>query len=92
MTHQIDSYWQFDPPDQVTVPVAKPRLPSFEEIALYMRRIEQSQWYSNGGPLIQEFERSLESHIGGNATRVATVANATVCLALALLAYDLCLR
>ena len=88
MTHRTDSYWQFDAPGQVTIPVAKPRLPFFEEIAPYLRRIEQSQWYSNGGPLVQEFERRLESHIGGDGIKVATVGNATIGLALTLLAFD----
>lgn len=85
----ISSCWQSDPPGQVTIPVAKPRLPSFDEVAPYMRRIDVSQWYSNGGPLVQELERRLEAHIAEGAPKVATVANATLGLALALLAHNL---
>ena len=82
------SYWRFDLPGEVSIPVAKPRLPSFDDIAPYLRRIDKSQWYSNGGPLVQEFERRLAAHSGQGTARVATVANATVGLAIALLAHD----
>jgi len=80
------SYWQSEPAAKVAIPVAKPRLPLTDEIVPYLRRIDQSRWYSNGGPLAEEFEARLATHAGGGA--VATVANATVGLALALLAYD----
>lgn len=84
-----NNYWQPDPAGEVTIAVAKPRLPSLEQIAPYLRQIEQSQWYSNGGPLVQELERRLESHIDDGRARVATVANATVGLTVALMAYNL---
>jgi dTDP-4-amino-4,6-dideoxygalactose transaminase len=83
-----NSHWQSDPAGEITIPVAKPRLPSFDEIAPYLRRIDQSQWYSNGGPLVQELERRLETHIDRETAKVATVANATLGLALALTAYN----
>jgi dTDP-4-amino-4,6-dideoxygalactose transaminase len=82
------SYWRFDLPGEVSIPVAKPRLPSFDAIASYLRRIDESRWYSNGGPLVQEFEKRLAAHIGQGTARVATVANATVGLTLALLAHN----
>ncbi len=84
-----NSYWQSDPAHDVTIPVAKPRLPSFDQVAPYLRRIDQTQWYSNGGPLVQELERRLEAHVGAGVAQVTTVANATLGLALALMAYDL---
>jgi dTDP-4-amino-4,6-dideoxygalactose transaminase len=80
------SYWQYDAAVDLELPVARPRLPLADEILPYLRRIDQSRWYSNGGPLVQEFEARLANHAGQGA--VATVANATVGLALALLAYE----
>ena len=85
--HRImKSYWRPDLTKEVTIPVAKPRLPTFDEIAPYLRRIEQSGWYSNGGPLVQEFEQRLGDYARGSA---ATVANGTLGISLALLAHDL---
>ena len=55
----------------------------------YLRQIDQTGWYSNGGPRILEFERRLALHCGSAEARVATVANATIGLTLALLASDL---
>lgn len=81
------SYWQYETAGDLELPVARPRLPLAEEILPYLRRIDQSRWYSNSGPLVQEFEARLATHTGDGA--VATVANATVGLTLALLAYDL---
>ena len=84
----MKSYWQPDLAADLRIPVAKPRLPGCEEISPYLRRIDQSGWYSNGGPLVQELEDRLAEHAGGGAARVATVTNATIGLALALLSYD----
>lgn len=81
------SSWQYEAVVDSELPVAKPSLPLADEILPYLRRIDQSRWYSNGGPLVQEFEARLATHAGGGA--VATVANATVGLTLALLASDL---
>jgi len=84
---RTNSYWQYKGAADLELPVAKPRLPLAHEIVPYLRRVDRSRWYSNGGPLVQEFEARLASRAGGGA--VATVANATVGLTLALLTYDL---
>jgi dTDP-4-amino-4,6-dideoxygalactose transaminase len=86
-SEQTPSYWQYEAAVDLGLPVAKPRLPLAHEILPYLRRIDQSRWYSNSGPLIQEFESRLATHAGKGA--VATVANATIGLTLALLTYDL---
>ena len=88
-TRGLESYWRADFPGEVSIPVARPRLPSTDEIAPYLRRIDESQWYSNNGPLVEEFEQRLANHFGGGMTKVATVANATIGLAVTLLAYEL---
>jgi hypothetical protein len=62
------SYWHFDLPGEMSIPVARPRLPTTDKIAPYLRRIDASRWYSNGGPLVQEFEHdscsilAMEAH------------------------------
>jgi dTDP-4-amino-4,6-dideoxygalactose transaminase len=48
--------------------------------------MDQNRWYSNSGPLVEELEARLAAYAGGGS--VATVANATIGLTLALLACD----
>lgn len=81
-----DSYWAYEAASEVDVPVAKPRLPLAAEILPYLRRMDQNRWYSNSGPLVEELEARLAAYAGGGS--VATVANATIGLTLALLACD----
>ena len=77
--------WQSDLTGKISVPVARPRLPTADQITPYLRRIDESRWYSNSGPLVQEFEQRLAKHFGKPA-KVATVANGTIGLVVALLA------
>jgi len=51
-------------------------LSCFDDRAPSMRRSEQSQSCSNGGPIIQEFKARLAIHAGTGAASVAPVANA----------------
>jgi dTDP-4-amino-4,6-dideoxygalactose transaminase len=85
----MNYYWQSDPPGVLRIPVARPRLPQAAELGPYLRRIDEARWYSNGGPLVTELEQRLASHFGDENTAVATAANATIGLTLALLACDL---
>jgi dTDP-4-amino-4,6-dideoxygalactose transaminase len=85
----MKSLWSADAREEVKVPVARPQLPTYDQIVPYLQRIDAARWYSNGGPLVREFEERLAEHCGGGAARVATVANATIGLTLALLAQDL---
>ena len=73
----------------VRIPVARPRLPTAERLAPYLLRIDATRWYSNGGPLVQEFEQKVGAILSDKEGSVATVANATIGLTLSLLAYDL---
>lgn len=76
-------------PAQATgVAVARPRLPSAAQIAPYLERIDEARWYSNFGPLLQEFETRLLGRFPAG-TELVTVANATQALTLALKAMDL---
>jgi dTDP-4-amino-4,6-dideoxygalactose transaminase len=69
-----------------TIPVMRPKLPVTERIAPYMRQIDGSRIYSNFGPLARSLESRLAARFGTPADGVASVANATLGLALALVA------
>ena len=65
------------------IPVARPRLPRLDQIAPYIKSIDQSRNYSNGGALCGELEARLAAKGGGGAS-VAAVCNATTGLTIAL--------
>jgi dTDP-4-amino-4,6-dideoxygalactose transaminase len=66
------------------IPVAKPRLPPLAALAPYIERIDRARWYSNFGPLCDEFEARLAARFGLESVGVCTISNATVGLHLAL--------
>lgn len=66
------------------IPVAKPRLPPLAALAPYIERIDRARWYSNFGPLCDEFEARLAARFGLESVGVSTISNATVGLHLAL--------
>ncbi len=68
------------------IPLMRPLLPSAQEILPYLSRIDASRHYSNGGPLLGEFEARLAAKFGVGPEHVACVANATLGLVLCLLA------
>jgi dTDP-4-amino-4,6-dideoxygalactose transaminase len=70
------------------IPILRPWLPSQEQIAPYLQAIDQSRIYSNFGPHACAFEERLASRYGLEREKVTTVANATLGLALALMAQD----
>ena len=81
-----ESLVDFEIAGEVEVPVARPRLPLADKLLPYLHLIHESRWYSNSGPLVEEFEARLALHAHGGA--VAAVANSTVGLTLALLASE----
>jgi dTDP-4-amino-4,6-dideoxygalactose transaminase len=58
-------------------PVAWPKLPPFEAIQPYLRRIDENRYYSNFGPLVKDLEARLGDRYGVSADGVTTVSNAT---------------
>ena len=62
----------------------RPKLPSVDRLAPYLRSIDASRVYSNFGPLALSLEDRLAEHYGLNQGTVATVSNATLGLAIAL--------
>ncbi|MEI9417387.1 DegT/DnrJ/EryC1/StrS family aminotransferase [Mesorhizobium sp. Cs1321R2N1] len=81
MTSQL---WDADPDPPPDIPVARPRLPMADDILPYLREIDANRWYSNNGPLNQRFQEILKAHVSAN--HVVCLANATLGLALALMA------
>jgi dTDP-4-amino-4,6-dideoxygalactose transaminase len=69
-----------------SIPVMKPRLPSAERLAPYLKAIDSSRMYTNYGPLALSLEDRLAAHFGLPNGTIATVANATLGLTLALTA------
>ena len=43
------SFWHSDLPGEMSIPVARPRLQAADEIALNLKRIDNSRWYEGGG-------------------------------------------
>jgi dTDP-4-amino-4,6-dideoxygalactose transaminase len=72
--------------DLTEVPVARPRLPTADEILPFLRQIDTNQWYSNFGPLNERFQAGLSAHFGGPV--VVCCSNATVGIAAALIAQE----
>lgn len=59
------------------VPVLRPRLPTADRILAYMQRIDSARIYTNRGPLVQELEGRLESHLGLPVGGIATASSGT---------------
>lgn len=76
--------WDADPDPTPDVPVARPRLPTADDILPYLREIDANRWYSNNGPLNQRFQEGLRARIA--VGHVVCLANATLGLVLALMA------
>ena len=68
----------------IDVPIARPRMPTADALLPYLRRIDGHRSYTNFGPLISELEARLAGRLGVDPACIATVANATVGLTLAL--------
>jgi len=69
--------------------VARPLLPTVDQLVPYLRRIDDSRWYTNGGLLLREFEARLARHFTaacGEDAHVAVVGSATTGLTLCLMA------
>jgi dTDP-4-amino-4,6-dideoxygalactose transaminase len=68
------------------LPIMRPKLPSVDRLTPYLKSIDASRVYSNFGPLVLSLEDRLAAHYGLIHGTVVTVANATLGLAIALVA------
>ena len=62
------------------IPVHRPQLPTFEQIKLYLERIDKARWYSNFGPLANELETRLAMQFNVVPEMLTTGANGTLLL------------
>ena len=67
--------------------VTKPFLPPIEEYNFLVRRIWKKKWLTNMGPLANELEMKLKSHLEVN--HILFVTNGTIALQLAIKALEL---
>lgn len=65
-------------------PVLRPRLPTADKLLPYLERIDAARWYTNGGPVLKEFEQKLADHFGVSKECLVTSANATLAISQAL--------
>lgn len=68
------------------IPVMRPQLPTADELLPYLRRIDESRYYTNFGTLLRELEARLGDLYAIDKSCVSVVANGTVALSAALLA------
>ncbi|HUN44739.1 MAG TPA: DegT/DnrJ/EryC1/StrS family aminotransferase [Acetobacteraceae bacterium] len=70
------------------IQILVPRLPSTDELIPYLRRIDASHWYSNYGPLWQEFRHKLTTVIARRTHQpglmIALTSSGTTAIELAL--------
>jgi dTDP-4-amino-4,6-dideoxygalactose transaminase len=64
----------------------RPKLPSAQRLVPYLSAIDSSRIYTNFGPLVLSLEDRLAARFGLSSGTIATVANATLGLTLALIA------
>ena len=69
------------------IPVTKPFLPPKEDYNFLLQRIWKNRWLTNMGPLANELEMKLKSHLEVN--HILFVANGTIALQLAIKALEL---
>ncbi|MFP5383458.1 MAG: DegT/DnrJ/EryC1/StrS family aminotransferase [Gammaproteobacteria bacterium] len=66
------------------IKLLEPDLPTAEELLPYLQRIDTVRWYTNFGPLVDEFEQGLlRLFFPGRDAHLTTVANGTAALELA---------
>lgn len=66
------------------IPIMRPLLPSAEKLLPYLKRIDESRWYSNGGPLEDEFREKLAPLFGLSAEQTLPMSSGTLALQIAL--------
>lgn len=67
-------------PDEPPIPVLRPRLPDWRQIAAYLRVMDETGWYSNFGPLERQLRHRLAARLGCDETHVVTASSGTAAL------------
>ena len=58
----------------------KPQLATYEQVAPFLQRIDQSNIYSNHGPLVRELEEEYSKYLQVNKDLVVALSNATLAI------------
>lgn len=68
-------------PELPKIPVMSPRLPRAEKYFRHLQLMDENRYYSNRGPLVQEYEKSLSEKLGlDSGLELVVCANATIAL------------
>jgi dTDP-4-amino-4,6-dideoxygalactose transaminase len=70
------------------IPLLIPKLPTFDKIVPYLKKIDENHWYTNWGPLTRELESKLAAHFKVAADHLVVVVNGTEALVLGLLSLE----
>ena len=62
------------------IPVMKPMLPIASEVLPLLQEMDDRQWYSNRGPLVNALEERIAAHLEVSAERVVVCSSATLAL------------
>lgn len=71
--------WHGDAPG-ITIPVARPLLPSADELVPYLREIDATRLYANRGPLVRRLEARLAQRLGTADDGVTLLSSGTAAL------------
>lgn len=71
------------------IPSTKPLLPKAETLMSYLKRMDESRYYSNFGPLSTELTERLEDWIGSGVGSIAPCSSGTTALEIAIGAMDI---
>ncbi len=66
----------------MTINITKSFLPPFETYSAYLKKIWESNWLTNNGPLLQELEQRLKEYLG--VKHLFIVSNGTISLQIAI--------
>lgn len=58
----------------------RPLLPLAEHVMPYLKQIDQNRWYTNFGPLVENFEKRLADFYGVSPPHIKSMANGTEAL------------
>ncbi|OGT60445.1 MAG: hypothetical protein A3E85_04390 [Gammaproteobacteria bacterium RIFCSPHIGHO2_12_FULL_45_12] len=62
------------------IPVLRPKLAGYDKIKPYLERMDESRWYANFGPLLNEFEARVASCLHVTPDMLTTAGNGTLML------------
>lgn len=71
------------------IPLMRPLLVEHEAVLPYLRKIDESRWYSNFGPLVQQLEERMAGVFQTGSGTVVSTSNGTAALTNILRALDL---